>query len=81
MSTNASSTPQNCVGIEAPGHGVGPYGESISDPLLPLSGEVLASGACTLELRGPDYSGGTGFSSVLAVEILNADSLAHFEGR
>lgn len=76
-----SSTPQNCVAIEAPGHGVGPYGESVFDPLLPVSGEVVASGACTLELRGPSYSEGAGFSTVLAVEILSAESLAHFEGR
>ncbi len=76
-----SSTPQTCVAVEALGHGIGPYGESLFDPLLPLSGEVVASGACTLELSAPSYSDGAGFSAELDVEIMNAESLAHFEGR
>jgi hypothetical protein len=69
--TLASSTPQRCVTYEAIGHGNGPYGGGPFDPTLPLSADVIASGACTLRLEGPDY----GLAEDLGVEILNAESL------
>ena len=74
-------TPQTCITYAELGHGVGPYGESFGDPPVPVSAEVVASGTCTLQLDAPEYAGGDGFSTALSVEILNAEQLAHLEGR
>jgi hypothetical protein len=76
-----SSTPQTCTTYAELGHGVGPLGESVFDLAVPLSAEVMASGTCVLQLDGPDYSGGDGFSAELSVDIMNAESLAHTDGR
>lgn len=76
-----SDTPANCIVFDALGHGVGPYGEQVFDLAVPLSADVMASGTCVLQLDGPEYDGGAGFSAELDVEILNAESLPHFEGR
>jgi hypothetical protein len=75
----ASSTPQTCTAYAELGHGDGPFGAP--NAVVPVSGEVIASGICTLRLDGPEYSGGAGFSTELSVEIQNADSLFHIEGR
>jgi hypothetical protein len=72
-----SSTEQTCIAYDALGHGDGAYG----DLLVPLSADVMASGECVLQLEGPEYSGGAGFSTTLSVEILNAEGLYRTEGR
>ena len=77
--TLTSSTPERCVTFASIGHGNGPYGGGPFDPPLPVSADVIASGACTLRLEGPDY----GLTEDLAVEIQNAESLIDLgtEGR
>jgi hypothetical protein len=72
-----SSTRETCIAYDALGHGDGAYG----DLVVQRSADVMASGTCVLQLEGPEYSGGAGFSTTLSVEILNAEGLYRTEAR